>query len=79
MTVLQPSREQISGVALDSLITGSGTTALKILYDFPSNTIFENLSSFDGSRDPVSGYVTFAGRTVVGVQDVFQPSASGVF
>ncbi len=46
MTVLQPSREQISGVALDSLITGSGTTALKILYDLLSNTIFENLSSF---------------------------------
>ncbi|EXI65474.1 MAG: PEP-CTERM motif protein [Candidatus Accumulibacter adjunctus] len=79
MTVLQPSREQITGVALDSLITGSGTTALKILRDLPASTIFENLSSFDGSRDPSSGYATFSGRTVVGVQDVFQPSNTGVF
>jgi hypothetical protein len=41
--------------------------------------IFANLTSTNGSRDPVSGYDTFTGRTIVGVQDVFQPSQTGVF
>jgi len=73
------NNEAITSAALDSIITGTGTTALKILRDLPANTLIANLSSFDGSRDPATGYTSFAGRSVIGVQDIFQPSTSGVF
>jgi hypothetical protein len=71
--------ESIRGATLDSTITGDGTTSLMILYDLPVSAIFDNLSSFNGARDPLSGEVSFDGRSIVGVQQVFKPSDTGVF
>jgi hypothetical protein len=79
ISVIGGGNERITSAALDTVITGTGMTALKILYDLPANIIFANLNSTNGARDPVSGYDTFTGRTIVGVQDVFQPSETGVF
>ena len=79
MTVLNNSSEQITSAALDTVITGTGTTAIKILRDLPGNNIFENLTSLDGAKDPALGYAGFSGRSTVGVQDVFQASTNGTF
>lgn len=79
INVIGASTEQFTSAALDTVITGSGTTAIKILRDLPSNTIFLNLTSLDGAKDPLTGSALFGGRTLIGVQDVFQPSETGRF
>lgn len=72
--------ERIHAAALDTTITGVGTTALLDLYDLPGPAVlFENLSSFDGSHDPLTGYAEFGPRTLIGVVQVFQPSTGGQF
>lgn len=79
MDVIGQTAERIVAAALDTVITGTGTTALMVLRDLPSNTLIANLASFDGSHDPLVGYAGFSGRTSVGVQQIFQPSADGSF
>lgn len=78
MMVLDGS-EQITATALDTLIVGTGTTALKILSDMHSEEIFASLSSIDGAKDPLTGYAEFSGKTAIDVQDVFVPTTSGFF
>lgn len=79
MEVLGGGNERVTGAALDSTMTGVGTNSLMILRDLPANTVFLNLASADGGRDPITGYSPFAGRAVVGVQQVFLPSTGGVY
>lgn len=79
LTSLSSSGELISGATLDSAITGSGTTSLMILRDLPANAIFANLTSANGARDPLTGELLFAGRSVVGVQQIFQPTTTALY
>lgn len=79
LTTLGSSGEQITGATLDSAITGSGTASLMVLRDLPAGTVFANLTSTNGARDPLTGELHFAGRTVVGVQQVFEPTSTAVF
>lgn len=79
MDMIGQTAERIVAAALDTVITGIGTTALMILTDQPGNSLITNLSSFDGSHDPLVGYAGFSGRTSIGVQQIFQPSANGTF
>jgi hypothetical protein len=79
MEMIGQTAERIVAAALDTVITGTGTTALMILTDQPANSLITNLSSFDGSHDPLVGYAGFAGISLLGVQQLFQPSANGRF
>lgn len=79
LQVLGATNERITGASLDSAITGDGTTSLMILRDLPDNTILDNLSSINGARDPSTGMAEFSGRSLLGVQQVFQPSTTGVY
>lgn len=79
MTVLGASNERIVSAALDSVITGIGTTATSALTDLPGHTVFANLSTQNGAHDPLNGYLGFAGRTTLGVDTAMQTSTTGVF
>ena len=75
MSTIAPSTELIGSAGFDTIITGTGTTATKVLSDV-GGAAFLTLTSTDGSN---TGYVGFSPRSAIDVVDTFNASTSGVF
>ena len=76
MSTIPPSTELIRSVGFDTIITGTGTTATKVLSDLIDGPDFLTLTSTDGSN---TGYVGFSPTSTIDVVDTFNASTSGVF